>query len=151
MQKTLQEIMTSDVATCSQNDDVYRAATIMRDRNVGVVPVVDGNQHCIGIVTDRDIVVRGIAERKDGSAKVDEVMSHDVILGRPDMTVDDASRIMADQQIRRLPVVENGRLVGIVAMADMAVRRDFADEAGQALSEISEPTGQHSQGQQPLQ
>lgn len=148
MAKTLREIMTKDVSCCTMRDNVSKAATIMRDRNVGIVPVVDENNHCIGIVTDRDIVVRGIAENRDGSSSVEQVMSKDVILGRPDMTIDDAAHLMAEQQIRRLPIVDNGRLVGIIAMADLAVRRDLSDEAGQALAQISEPTGRHSPGQQ---
>ncbi len=155
MSTTLNQIMTKEVSSCKRSDDLYSVATIMRDHNIGVVPVVDDQQNCVGIVTDRDIVVRGLAERMDGTAQVEQVMTSDVVFGRPDMTVDEASRVMADQQIRRLPVVENGRLVGIVAMADMAVRQAFVDEAGQALAEISEPTGVHSQGQenhnQPLQ
>lgn len=149
MSTTLNQIMTKEVSSCKRSDDLYSVSTIMRDHNVGVVPVVDDQQNCVGIVTDRDIVVRGLAERMDGTTQVQQVMTSDVIFGRPDMTVDEASRVMADQQIRRLPVVENGRLVGIVAMADMAVRQAFVDEAGQALAEISEPTGIHSQGQEP--
>ncbi|WP_134698556.1 CBS domain-containing protein [Ammoniphilus sp. YIM 78166] len=148
MANSIREIMSTNVETVTLKDNVYEVACKMRDHNVGVVPVVDENQHCIGMITDRDIVIRGLAEKREGSAAVEKVMSTELITGTPDMSVDEAAKLMAQQQIRRLPIVENGRLVGIVAMADLAVRSNFADEAGYALSEISEPTGRHSQGMQ---
>ncbi|MBO8163187.1 MAG: CBS domain-containing protein [Brevibacillus sp.] len=137
--RTLQQIMTRDVATVTLKDNVYEVAVKMRDLNVGVIPVVDEKNDVIGIITDRDIVIRGIAEKREGSAAVSEVMTRDIVLGRPDMTVDEAAKIMAQHQIRRLPVVENGKLVGIVALADMAVRQAHQDEASEALYQISEP------------
>lgn len=140
MQKRmLKDIMTSDVATVTTKDNVYEVAVKMRDLNVGVIPVVDQQDKVIGIITDRDIVIRGIAEKKEGSASVEQVMTKDIVLGRPDMTVDEAAKIMAKHQIRRLPVVENGQLKGIVAIGDMAVRDIHMDEASEALNQISEP------------
>jgi CBS domain-containing protein len=141
--RTLREIMTKDVATVTLKDNVYEVACKMRDWNVGVIPVVDEKQDVIGIITDRDIVIRGLAEKREGSAAVEEVMTRDIILGQPDMTVDEAAKIMAQHQIRRLPVVENGKLVGIVALGDMAVRQAHHDEASEALYEISEPAPRH--------
>ncbi|WP_126427624.1 CBS domain-containing protein [Brevibacillus marinus] len=137
--RTLKEIMTQDVATVTLKDNVYEVAVKMRDLDVGLIPVVDENNEVIGVITDRDIVIRGIAEKREGSAAVSEVMTRDIVLGRPDMTVDEAAKIMAKHQIRRLPVVENGKLVGIVALADMAVRQLHHDEASEALYQISEP------------
>ena len=137
--RTLREIMTKDLATVTLQDNVYEVAVKMRDWNVGVIPVVDEKEDVIGIITDRDIVIRGLAEKREGSA----VMSRDIILGEPGMTVDEAAKIMAKHQIRRLPVVENRRLVGIVALGDMAVREVHHDEASDALSEISEPATRH--------
>lgn len=148
MANSIREIMTTNVECVTLKDNVYEVACKMRDNNVGVIPVVDDSQNCIGVITDRDIVIRGLAEKREGSAAVEQVMSSDLVTGTPDMSVDEAARLMAQKQIRRLPIVENGRLAGIVAMADLAVRNNFADEAGYALSEISEPTGQHSQGVQ---
>lgn len=139
--RTLREIMTKDVETVTLKDNVYEVACKMRDWNVGVIPVVDEKEDVIGMITDRDIVIRGLAEKREGSAAVEQVMTRDVILGRPDMTVDEAAKIMAQHQIRRLPVVENGKLVGIVALGDMAVRQVHHDEASEALSQISEPLG----------
>jgi CBS domain-containing protein len=141
--RTLRDIMTKDVETVTLKDNVYEVAVKMRDWNVGVIPVVDENQNVIGVITDRDIVIRGIAEKRTGSAEVEQVMTRDVIMGTPDMTVDEAAKIMAKHQIRRLPVVENGKLVGIVALGDMAVRNVHEDEASEALSEISEPASRH--------
>lgn len=139
-QRTLREIMTKDVATVTLKDNVYEVAVKMRDWNVGVIPVVDEKGDCIGVITDRDIVIRGLAEKREGSCAVQQVMSYDVVLGQPSMSADDAARLMANHQIRRLPVVENRKLVGIVAIGDLAVREVLQNEAGDALAEISEPT-----------
>ncbi|WP_019122764.1 CBS domain-containing protein [Brevibacillus massiliensis] len=141
--RTLREIMTKDVETVSLKDNVYEVACKMRDWNVGSIPVVDENHNVIGIITDRDIVIRGIAEKREGSAAIEQVMSRDIVLGRPDMTVDEAAKLMAEHQVRRLPVVENNKLVGIVALADMAVRQVHQDEASEALNQISEPASRH--------
>lgn len=141
--RTLREIMTKDVATVTLKDNVYEVAVKMRDWNVGVIPVVDEKNDVIGVITDRDIVIRGLAEKKEGSTAIGEVMTRDILLGKPDMTVNDAAKIMAQHQIRRLPVVENGKLVGIVALGDMAVRQEHHDEASDALYEISEPASRH--------
>jgi CBS domain-containing protein len=92
----------------------------------------------IGVVTDRDLVIRGLAEKREGSAAVKQVMSDEVQSIDGSTTIDEAAKLMAKQQIRRLPVVEKGELVGIVAIGDLAVRDKFEDEAGQALSQISE-------------
>ena len=85
-------------------------------------------------------MIRGIADKKPNSQRVGDVMTGAPVTGSPDMSVDEAARLMAQHQIRRLPVVENGRLVGVVSMGDLAVRQPFSDEAGQALSSISEPS-----------
>ncbi|TQR37899.1 CBS domain-containing protein [Brevibacillus brevis] len=137
--RTLREIMTKDVATVTLKDNVYEVACKMRDWNVGVIPVVDEKEDVIGVITDRDIVIRGLAEKHEGSTATEVVMTRDIILGQPGMTVDEAARVMAQHQIRRLPVVEHGKLVGIVALADMAVRQVHHDEASDALQQISEP------------
>lgn len=135
--KTVKDIMTKDCVTVTLKDNVYEVAVAMSKQDVGFVPVVDGKQ-LIGVVTDRDLVIRGYAEKNEGSAKVEKVMSTDVATITPDTTVDEAAKIMAKNQIRRLPVVENGNLVGVVAIGDLAVRDIFENEAGEALSKISE-------------
>ncbi|MCF6093537.1 CBS domain-containing protein [Microaerobacter geothermalis] len=135
--------MTTNVETVTLKDNVYEVAVKMRDHNVGIIPVVDEANHVIGLITDRDIVIRGLAEKREGSASVEQVMSNSLVVGRPDMTVKEASQLMADNQIRRLPVTENGKLVGIVAMADIAREEEFISQSGQVISEISETTGEH--------
>ncbi len=140
VQRTLREIMTKDVATVTLKDNVYEVAVKMRDWNVGVIPVVDENNDVIGVITDRDIVIRGLAEKTEGSTEVGRVMTRDIVMGKPEMSADEAAKLMAKHQIRRLPVVENGKLVGIVAIGDLAVRQVLQNEAGEALAEISEPT-----------
>ncbi|QOT00802.1 CBS domain-containing protein [Brevibacterium sp. JNUCC-42] len=141
--RTLREIMTDNLATVTLLDNVYEVAVKMRDWNVGVIPVVNEQTDVIGVITDRDIVIRGLAEKHQGSSKVEDVMSKDVVLGTPEMTVDAAAKLMAQHQIRRLPVVDNGKLVGIVAIGDMAIRNTLQDEAGEALAEISETASRH--------
>jgi CBS domain-containing protein len=95
----------------------------------------------VGVITDRDIVLNVVAEGKDvNTTQIANCMTSSVITGSPDMDVHEASDLMADHQIRRLPVVENGRLVGIVAIGDLATVSIHANEAGHALSEISEPS-----------
>jgi CBS domain-containing protein len=135
----LRDIMTTQVAAVSPHDNVYEAASLMKQHNVGMIPVVENGQ-LRGVITDRDLVIRGIADRKPNSQQVTEVMTEAPVTARPDMTVDEAAQLMARYQIRRLPVVENGRLVGVVSIGDLAVRQPYADEAGQALSNISEPS-----------
>lgn len=134
---TLKDIMSTDMVTVTMQDNVYEIAVKMKENDIGFVPVVEGNR-LIGVVTDRDLVIRGYAERRSGSASVEEVITTDMITANPDTTIGEAAELLARHQIRRLPVVENGQLVGIVSIGDLAVRHQFEDEAGQALSDISE-------------
>ncbi|MBW8348662.1 CBS domain-containing protein [Bacillus sp. IITD106] len=134
----IRDIMTKDVQTCSLNDNVYEVAVKMKEDDVGVIPIVN-NDKLVGVITDRDIVLRCIAEKNPPSSKVEEIMSSHLVTVTPDTTTQEAAGIMAKEQIRRLPVVENGRLVGIVALADFAVRDLTDNQAKTALSEISEP------------
>jgi CBS domain-containing protein len=135
--KTVKDIMTTDVATVTLKDNVYEIAVLMAKNDIGFVPVVEGKK-LIGVVTDRDLVIRGYAEKNEGSAKVEKVMSDAVTTITSDTSIDEAAKLMAQNQIRRLPVVDNGDLVGVVAIGDLAVRDKFDDEAGDALSKISE-------------
>lgn len=130
--------MTKDCATVTLLDNVYEVAVKMKQEDTGFIPVVDGKK-LIGVITDRDLVLRGYAEKREGSASVKQVMSsNQITTATPETTVDEAAKLMASQQIRRLPVCENGELVGIVSIGDLAVRDKFEDEAGEALSQISE-------------
>jgi CBS domain-containing protein len=136
--KTVKEIMTKDCITVTMQDNVYEIAVKMKEHGVGFIPVVEGKK-LVGVVTDRDIVVRGLADKREGSTSVEKVISKDITSIPSNTTVDEAARIMAKDQVRRLPVVDNGELVGIVAIGDLAVRDKFENEAGEALSKISEP------------
>ncbi|PLR79189.1 CBS domain-containing protein [Bacillus sp. V3-13] len=138
----VRDIMTEDVETCSLLDNVFEVAVKMKELDVGAIPIVD-NEKLVGMITDRDIVVRGIAEKYPGSSKVEAIMSKNLITVSPDTSTKEAAELMAQHQIRRLPVVENGKLVGIVALGDLAVRELTDDQAKTALSEISEPEEYH--------
>jgi len=131
------DIMTKEVFTVTPQDHVYDCAVLMKQHDIGFVPVVEGRK-LVGVVTDRDLVVRGYAEKHQGSEPVTTVMSKDVETISPNLSVDEAAEMMSSRQIRRLPVVENGELCGVVALGDLAVRDIFVNEAGDALSEISE-------------
>ncbi len=141
MQKTLREIMSPDVVTVTKQDNIYEIAVKMKEHDIGFVPVVEGKR-VIGVVTDRDLVIRGYAEKHSGSTAVEEVMTTDCVRTNPDTTVDEAAKLMSDKQIRRILVEEQGELVGIVAIGDLAQRQMFENEAGEALSRISEPNAE---------
>lgn len=136
----VRDLMTTNVTTADLNSSVTEIAKSMRDFNVGSIPVCDRNDNLVGIVTDRDIVLRNVAEGGRRKNKAQDVMSSKLITVTPDTHVHEAARIMAENQIRRLPVVENGRLVGIVSIGDFATQNIYVNEAGDALSEISRPS-----------
>lgn len=140
----LHELMTREVRTCAPDAPVADAARIMAELNCGAVPVVK-DQRVVGIVTDRDIVLRAVAKWQDGNAKVEQCMTKSVVTATPETDAHAAADLMAQRQIRRLPVVENDRLVGIVALGDLATVDIHVNEAGDALSQISTPsrTGAH--------
>jgi len=132
----IKEIMTTNVRTVSANDSISEAANIMKQLDVGSVPVIDNNL-LVGIITDRDLVLRGLAEGKNSEERVSSIMTKDITTVAPDTDVHKAADIMASKQIRRLPIVENNHLVGIVSIGDMAVEDIFENEAGEALHTIS--------------
>ncbi|MDF0728776.1 CBS domain-containing protein [Cytobacillus sp. S13-E01] len=136
---SIRELMTDNVATVSPNQTIKEAATLMSQYNVGAIPVVENGQ-LKGIITDRDITLRSTAEGRDNSIPVSHVMSSEIVQGSPDMGVEEAAALMSQKQIRRLPIVENNNLVGIVALGDIATNHTFDNEAEQALSSISVPS-----------
>jgi len=137
----LKDIMTKDVIAVSADTTVYDAATIMRDKNIGSVPICTDDMNVEGIVTDRDIVLRVVCEGKDPKqVKCGQIMTDRLTVGKTDMEVEAALELMGDVQVRRLPVVENGKLVGFVSLGDMAVNRKYNKAAEEALSEISTPS-----------
>lgn len=144
----VKDLMTSEPATVGPDDPCARAATLMREEDCGSIPVVrDGA--LVGIVTDRDITIRAVAAGKDPrSTPVSEVMSADPVTIAPESDAEEASRLMAEFQVRRLPVVADGRLLGILVTAQLA-RRESDDQVGETIKEISEPAsgrGSHARG-----
>ncbi len=136
----ISDVMTKTVANLNVEDTVKRAAELMKEHNIGSIPVCR-DEKVVGIITDRDIAVRTVADGKDSlEQKVKDVMSSNPVVGKPEMDIHDAARIMSERQIRRLPIVENNNLVGIVALGDLAVENILVDDAGRALSEISSPS-----------
>jgi CBS domain-containing protein len=137
MAKIVRELMTSNPCSIDSDKSVAYAAKMMRDEDVGLAPIVDGNR-LVGTVTDRDITTRVVAEGKDPeSTKVTEIASTDLVTIDPQQDLDEALRLMAKHQVRRLPVVEeDGRLVGVVAQADVARSTDDA-RTGELVEEIS--------------
>ena len=136
----VRDVMTTQISMADTNTPISQVAQKMKDLNVGSIPITDNQKKPVGIVTDRDIVIRGVVDGISGNDSVDKVMSKKVVSVSPDTDVHEAARIMGENQIRRLPVVENGKLVGIVAIGDLAVRNIYENEAGQALGEISTPS-----------
>lgn len=131
------EIMTRNVKTANRAMTLREVAALMRDGDMGVVPVVEDGK-LVGIVTDRDIVVRAIAEGRDVSAAVGEVMTTEVFAVKENDFVFEAIRLMGDRQIRRVPIInEQGELVGIIAMADIALESEDELEIAETLEEIS--------------
>lgn len=137
--KQVSDVMTRGVRTLSPRDTMMLAAQAMEELEVGSVPVCDGTR-LLGMVTDRDLAVRGMAHGLAAdSTPLSQVMSSDVKWCYDDQSIEDAARMMCDAQIRRLPVVDHDkRLVGMLSLGDVAVKGD-AEEAGQALQDISQP------------
>ncbi|HZT16441.1 MAG TPA: CBS domain-containing protein [Gaiellaceae bacterium] len=137
MGKSIRDLMTERPRTVSKGASVVEAARVMREEDAGVVPIVDGEK-LVGVVTDRDIAVRLVAEGRDPeSTTVDDLASRDLVTIDPQQSLDEALRLMAQHQVRRLPVCEeDGRLVGIVAQADVARHAD-ASRTGEVVEQIS--------------
>lgn len=133
----IRDVMTSDPRTVEPSATVQEAAKAMRDEEVGPIPIVE-NGSLAGILTDRDIVVRVVAEGKDASSTtVGDIASRDLVTIDPEQTLDEALRLMAEHQVRRLPVCEeDGKLVGIVAQADVALEGDDRT-TGEVVEKIS--------------
>ena len=131
------EIMTKNVKTATRDMTLQQVAAIMRDGDMGAVPVIE-NGKLVGIVTDRDIVVRSIADGHGADGHIADAMTGEVFAVKPDDYVFEAVRLMGDKQVRRIPVVtENGELAGIIAMADVALEMEDEREIAEALEEIS--------------
>jgi len=138
------EVMTRSVATVSPDQTAREAATFMLDNDAGSIPVTDGDR-LVGMITDRDIAVRGVAKGHGPDTAVSELMSGSVICAKVGDNVDDVATKMSEAQVRRLPVIdEDDRLCGIVSLGDLS-REASGEEATQALEGVSAPGDQHRQ------
>jgi CBS domain-containing protein len=133
----IREVMTPNPQCVSPADSIQNVARIMRDCDTGVVPVVD-NGRPIGIITDRDIVVRSVADGGQLNRPVREIVSGNVVCASPEMSTREAADLMSEYQVRRLPVVEHDRIVGIVSLGDLAVKEAKDRRIGDTLEHISE-------------
>jgi CBS domain-containing protein len=140
----IRDCMSTDVHLVSPDDTIQDAALMMAEIDAGALPVSDKDM-LVGMITDRDIAVRGVADGRGPDAAVAEVMSHDVKYCYDDEDTEEVLANMGEIQLRRLPVLSrNKRLVGIVSLGDLALTGARA-ETGQALGEISRPGGSHTQ------
>ncbi|MEA2289642.1 MAG: hypothetical protein QOD55_1639 [Solirubrobacteraceae bacterium] len=133
----IREVMTESVVTSAADAPVRRVAEIMRERNVGSVVLVDGAGEAVGFITDRDLAVSVLADGHGGDATASDHASAPVVTGAPGMDIDEATRLMASHGIRRLPIVEDGRLTGIVTLDDLAVRIGDVDVAAGITAQVT--------------
>lgn len=133
----VKDIMTRNVVTIDSAESVEIAARTMTQYNIGALPVVSGGKLC-GMLTDRDIVTRCLAaNRVPGNTTVKQVMTEQVTSVRPDMHTGVAAHLMGRLQVRRLPVVENGKVCGMVSLGDLAIREETVIDASDALADVS--------------
>ena len=142
MAKSVRDTMTADPRSIGASASVVEAARLMREEHIGSLPITNDDT-LVGMITDRDITTRVVAEAADPkTTSVGDVYSRDLISVEPDKDLEEAVQLMARHQVRRLPVVENGRLVGIVAQADIALTlRENETKTGELVEAISEPSG----------
>jgi CBS domain-containing protein len=140
MNNQLRDVMTRDVKMVGPESTIMEAARQMRDGDFGMMPVAEDDHRIVGAITDRDIAINAVAQGRDPRTTVREVMTADVVWAYEDDPVERGVEIMSKHQIRRLPVVDRSkRLVGIVALGDIATERAERDAAAEALSAISKP------------
>jgi CBS domain-containing protein len=144
-----QDIMSRNPTCVTPDTPLVEAARLMKQENVGVVPVVEseGSRKLVGVLTDRDIAIRAVAEGRDGaSTSVGHVMSSDVRSAAPGDSVNDVMALMGREQVRRVPIVDDrGALVGIIAQADIVLEAKDDKRAEKTVEQISKPSGKHAQ------
>lgn len=141
----VREAMTREVRLVRPDQTIREAANLMAQLDIGALPVEESDR-LVGMITDRDIAVRAVAQGHGADTPIGEVMSRDVKYCYEDQTIDEVTRNMADIRVRRLPVLNRDkRLVGILSLGDLAIDASAQDEAGEALGGISRPGGKHSQ------
>ncbi len=137
----IREIMTKDIETVGPADEILEAAGKMKTLNIGALPVSE-NGTVVGMLTDRDMVIRALAEQKDaGSMHVADIMSRDIVHCAPDAGIEDAAMLMEEKQVRRLLVLDGGSPVGIVSLGDIAAKTGAEQLKGETLEAVSQPCG----------
>jgi CBS domain-containing protein len=137
------DVMTPNPRTVQLSDTLQAVARIMRDEDTGAVPVVEDGSHVVGMITDRDIVIRAVADG-DYECTVDDIVTDDVICVTAETTTAEAAELMSEHQVRRLPVVdEDENLIGIVSLGDLAVKENREARMGETLEGISEGVKRH--------
>ncbi|MCK0473115.1 CBS domain-containing protein [Halalkalibacter sp. APA_J-10(15)] len=134
---TISECMSTNIVTINPDQTIQEAADLMKQYDIGSIPVVEADQ-LIGIVTDRDITLRSTASGADAHVPVKDCMTTNITVASPNTDIHEAANLMSEHQIRRLPIVENNQLVGMVSIGDLALDHQLVNEAGQTLSSISE-------------
>jgi CBS domain-containing protein len=132
------EVMTNDAECCTPESTCKEVAIKMKDLDVGVIPICE-NEKLVGIITDRDLVLQGLANNLSSESTIAGLMTKDVVTGTKDMSVKEAADVMSQKKIRRLPIVEEGNLVGMVSLGDLAINNQSNKNAGDALENISLP------------
>jgi len=132
-------VMTTDVDCCTPESTCKEVAIKMKELDVGAIPICE-NEKLVGIITDRDLVIKGLANDLSDESPVSELITNLVVKGTKDMSIEEAAKIMSHEQIRRLPIVENEKLVGMVSLGDLAVNNQSSKKAGEALKDISVPS-----------
>lgn len=133
----VKDVMTPRPRAVQSTESISAAARIMREEDTGVVPVVDG-ERLVAVVTDRDIVLRAVAKGDSTEGPVRSIATAELVVATPDMSTLEATRLMSHHQVRRLPVVDGDRLVGIVSLGDLAVKEGKDSRVGDTLEDISE-------------
>jgi CBS domain-containing protein len=133
----IRDVMTPNPRTLSPDDSIQNAARLMRDEDTGAIPIVE-NGRPVGVVTDRDIVVRAVADGGQLNRPVRDIATTNIVAVTPDMSTREANELMREHQVRRLPVVEGERLVGMVSLGDLAVKESKESRSGETLERVSE-------------
>lgn len=138
MMLKVEDVMSEDLISCRPDDKISELAILMAKYDIGAIPICNDEDQLVGIVTDRDLVIRGYAASLSAETKIEKCMTVELVTCDVEMSVTEAGELMSEHQIRRLPVMKDGQLIGMVSLADLA-NEQFADQiASEALEDISE-------------
>lgn len=134
--RRVQDVMTDEVVSCRPNETIFQAALKMKEHGVGAMPVCEGDK-LMGMVTDRDLVLHGIADKRPGTETLDQIMNEELCTVDIDASMKEAEMLMTDYKVRRLPVEQEGRIQGMITIGDIAVDQESDENIGCAIREIS--------------